>query len=353
MSDHIITYADAIQEALTLAMEADPNVVVFGLDVDDHKRIYGTTAELVERFGRGRVFGTPLSEDAMTGVAVGMALAGLRPVHVHIRMDFTLLGMNQLVNMAAKLHYMSGGQVKVPLVVRSIIGKSWGQGAQHSQGLHGLFTQIPGLKVVAPTTPYDAKGCLMEAILDDNPVMFVEHRLLYQKSGPVPETPYRVPFGRARILRKGSRVTLVGISYMVDECLRAARLLEQVDIDAEVIDPMSLSPLDMDTIETSVAVTQYVVVVDCGWVRGGIAAEIVAQLLVRHHWYCDCIGADYMGFADAPCPTARRLEAAFYPTARTIARKVIEMRYGSDDVMYAKLDSLPDPDPPEPFRGPF
>src|SRR5579864_6178935 len=184
--DRTLSYVDAVREATDLEMARDPAVILFGLDVDDPKAIQGTTRGLVEKFGSQRVFGTPLSEDAMTGAAIGMAQAGLRPIHVHIRMDFLMLAMNQLVNVAAKSRYMFGGKVALPVVVRSMIGKSWGQGAQHSQGLYSFFMHVPGLKVVAPTTPYDAKGCLIEAIRDDNPVMFIEHRLLHYQVGFVP-----------------------------------------------------------------------------------------------------------------------------------------------------------------------
>src|SRR5262245_63023047 len=193
-------------------MARDPAVLVFGLDVDDPKAIQGTTRGLAEKYGPGRVFGTPLSEEAMTGAAVGMALAGLRPIHVHIRMDFLMLAMNQLVNVAAKARYMYGGRVSVPMVVRAMIGKSWGQGAQHSQGLHSFFMHVPGLKVAAPSTPHDAKGCLAAAVRDDNPVLFVEHRLLHFQKGPVPEGAYTVPPGKARVTAPGRDVTLVGIS---------------------------------------------------------------------------------------------------------------------------------------------
>ncbi|MGH6801908.1 MAG: alpha-ketoacid dehydrogenase subunit beta, partial [Methyloceanibacter sp.] len=194
-----LSYVEAIREATDLEMERDSSVVLFGLDVDDPKAILGSTRDLARKYGAERVFGTPLSEEAMTGAAIGMALGGLRPIHVHIRMDFLMLAMNQLINMAAKTHYMFGGQEHLPMVVRSIIGKSWGQGAQHSQGLYSFFMHVPGLKVVAPSTPYDAKGCLAAAVRDDNPVMFVEHRLLYYQRGLVPEQPFTVSFGRSRI----------------------------------------------------------------------------------------------------------------------------------------------------------
>src|SRR5918996_872420 len=203
-----LTYAQAILEASDREMARDPSVVLFGLDVDDPKAIQGTTRGLAQKYGPERVFGTPLSEDAMTGAAIGMALAGLRPIHVHIRMDFLLLAMNQIVNVAAKSRYMYGGQVSVALGVRAMIGKSWGQGAQHSQGLHSMFMHVPGLKVIAPSNPYDAKGCLIAAIRDNNPVIFVEHRLLYFTEGPVPVEPYAVELGKARVWTEGSDVTL-------------------------------------------------------------------------------------------------------------------------------------------------
>src|SRR4029453_11559196 len=189
--ERVLTYAQALLEATEQEMERDPSVILFGIGVDDFKGTWGTTKDLHLKFGRDRVFDTPLAEDGMTGIAIGAALAGLRPIHVHIRMDFVLLAMNQLINIAAKSRYMFGGAVNVPLVVRAVIGRSWGQGAQHSQGLHALFMHVPGLRVVAPTTPYDAKGCLLESLRADGPVMFVEHRMLHGVKGHVPEEAYR------------------------------------------------------------------------------------------------------------------------------------------------------------------
>jgi len=267
--ERTLSFVDAVREAAEQEMLRDESVIVFGLDVDDPKAIQGTTRGLAERFGPERVFGTPLSEDAMTGAAIGMALAGLRPIHVHIRMDFLTLAMNQLINVAAKSRYMYGGRVNVPLVVRAMIGKSWGQGAQHSQGLHSMFMHVPGIKVVAPSTPYDAKGCLIAAIRDDNPVLYVEHRLLHFQKGPVPEADYVVMPGKARIARSGDDVTLVGISYMQVECLRASHYLNDIGIHAEVIDPIWLSPLDIDTIAESVERTGRLLVVDTAWTNCG------------------------------------------------------------------------------------
>jgi pyruvate/2-oxoglutarate/acetoin dehydrogenase E1 component len=316
--ERTLTYVEAVREATDLEMARDASVIVFGLDVDDPKAIQGTTKGLLQKYGADRVFGTPLAEDAMTGVAIGMALAGLRPIHVHIRMDFLMLAMNQLVNMAAKSRYMYGGQVHVPMVVRSMIGKSWGQGAQHSQGLYSFFMHVPGLKVVAPTTPYDAKGCLIAAIRDDNPVMYVEHRILHFQKGPVPESSYTVLPGKARVAVKGSDITLVGISYMQVECLRAQCYLESVGISAEVIDPIWLSPLDIETIATSVRKTGRLCVVDNGWATCGASAEIVAQVSERLQGE-RTFQVERMSMVHATCPTSPPLESQFYPNARTIA----------------------------------
>lgn len=325
----ILSYIDAIREATDQTMNRDESVIIFGLDVDDPKAIQGTTRGLLEKYGSKRVFGTPLSEDAMTGAAIGMALAGLRPIHVHIRMDFMLLAMNQLINVAAKSHYMYGGQVNIPLVVRSMIGKSWGQGAQHSQGLYSFFMHVPGLKVVAPTTPYDAKGCLIQAIQDNNPVIYVEHRLLHFQKGYVPQKIYTVPEGKARVTAKGSDITLVGISYMQLECLRARQYLKSVGIKAEVIDPIWLAPLDIETIVQSVRKTGKLIVVDNGWTTCGAGSEIVAQVLEHLQGKCD-IRVHRMGFAPVTCPPTPNLENLYYPNARTIASAAYNLVKGDN-----------------------
>jgi pyruvate/2-oxoglutarate/acetoin dehydrogenase E1 component len=323
-----LSYVEAVREAAAQEMERDPAVVVFGLDVDDPKAIQGTTKGLLERFGPERVFGTPLSEDAMTGVAIGMALAGLRPVHVHIRMDFLMLAMNQLINVAAKTRSMYGGRASVPMVVRAMIGKSWGQGAQHSQGLHSMFLHVPGIKVCAPSNPHDAKGCLVTAIRDNDPVLYVEHRMLHFSSGPVPEALYEVRPGKARVTVPGEDVTLVGISYMQPECQRAARYLADVGIRAEVIDPIWLSPLDIDTIADSAERTGRLIVADTAWTTCGTSAEVVAQVAERLQGVRD-LHVRRVGFAPTTCPTSPTLESAFYPSARTIAataRDLVEGR---------------------------
>lgn len=344
-----LSYVDAVREAADQEMARDPAVLVYGLDVDDPKAIQGTTRGLLAKYGPQRVFGTPLSEDAMTGAAIGMALAGLRPIHVHIRMDFLMLAMNQLVNVAAKTHYMYGGRVSLPMVVRAMIGKSWGQGAQHSQGLHSFFMHVPGLKVVAPTTPYDAKGCLSAAVRDDNPVIYVEHRLLHFQTGPVPEAPYQVLPGKARITARGADITIVGISAMQLEALGAHRHLQKIGISAEVIDPIWLSPLDIDTIAASAQRTGRLLVVDNGWLSCGAGAEIVAQVAERVMGVRN-LRVKRMGFAPTTCPTAPALEALFYPNAGAIAAAARDLIEGTT------TGWLPDEDPELQridFKGPF
>lgn len=347
-TDRTLTYVEAVREATDQEMERDASVMIFGLDVDDPKAIQGTTKGLLEKYGSERVFGTPLSEDAMTGAAIGMALAGWRPIHVHIRMDFLMLAMNQLINVAAKSHYMYGGQVSIPMVVRSMIGKSWGQGAQHSQGLYSFFMNIPGLKVVAPTTPYDAKGCLIAAIRDENPVMYVEHRILHFQKGLVPESPYTVLPGKARVTATGTDITLVGISYMQIECLRAHRYLEAVGISAEVIDPIWLSPLDIDTIVESVVKTGRLCVADNGWTTCGASAEIIAQVTERLQGKRE-IRVRRLGFAPVTCPTAPNLEADFYPNGRTIAGAAYELVTDKTGWLPDERQDLKDIE----FKGPF
>ncbi|MEX0802722.1 MAG: transketolase C-terminal domain-containing protein, partial [Candidatus Binatia bacterium] len=233
-----------------------------------------------------------------------------------------------LVNVAAKSRYMYGGQVRIPMVVRSMIGKSWGQGAQHSQGLYSFFMHVPGLKVVAPATPYDAKGCLIHAIRDNDPVMYIEHRILHFQKGPVPESSYTVSPGKARVTVTGRDVTLVGISYMHSECLRARRYLESIGIQAEVIDPIWLSPLDIDTIAASVHKTGRLCIVDNGWTTCGASAEIAALVTERLQGVKD-VRVRRMGFAPVTCPPTPLLEDLYYPNGRTIASAAHDLVTGT------------------------
>ena len=348
----LIRYVDAIAEACRQEMERDERVFVFGLDVDDHKAILGSTAGLVEQFGKERCFGTPLSEDAMTGVAIGAAMAGYRPIHVHIRMDFMTLAMNQLVNIAAKAHYMYNGQVKVPLVVRTTIGRSWGQGAQHSQALHSMFMHVPGLKVVAPSNAHDAKGLMIAAIRDDNPVIFMEHRLLSNMQAYVSTEPYETKLGEARVMREGKDVTILGISHMVIEALRASHYLEKAGIEAEVIDPVTLRPLDIDSIVTSVKKTGKLLIVDNAWLTCGASAEIMAQVMEHLPQGVNGkpIAMARMGFADTPCPTTKPLETLFYPNGKTIAQRAFRLIQPTGKIDLPADHEIKEIDE---FKGPF
>jgi len=346
--DDSISYAQALYEAAYQEMERNPSVFIYGLGVDDAKGMYGSTLGLDKVFGVDRCFDTPLAEDAMTGMGIGAAIAGMRPIHVHQRMDFLLLCMNQLVNMAAKMTYMTDGAVKIPLVVRGIIGRSWGQGAQHSQAFHSYFMHVPGLRVVAPTTPHDAKGCLIAAIRDNNPVIFMEHRLLYQNTGVVPRDSYEVKLGQARILTAGTDITIVAISHMVVEALRAKHLLEQVGISAEVIDPVSLAPLDIDTIVASVRKTGKLLVVDTSWTVCGATAEIACQVFEALQSEM-LINVKRLGYANTPCPTTRSLEDIYYPSSHSIALEAYNIMGGKDSWMPEEQVSREI----EEFRGPF
>jgi pyruvate/2-oxoglutarate/acetoin dehydrogenase E1 component len=347
--ERTLTYSEAIREAVAQEMARDPSVVVLGQGIDDFKGMYGTTRGLAERFGADRAFDTPLAEEGMTGVAIGLALAGMRPIHTHIRMDFMLLAMNQIVNIAAKARYMYGGSVAVPLVIRGVIGRSWGQGAQHSQGLHALFAHIPGLRVVAPTTPYDAKGCLIQSIREDNPVIFVEHRMVHFQKGHVPEEPYTVPSGKARVLAGGADVTLVGVAHAVVDCLRARDCLLRRGLTAEVIDPVTLSPLDTATIAASVRKTGRLLVVDSAWTFCGISAEVVSAVTEQLQGERP-VRVRRLGFAPVVCPTTKALERLYYPSPQTIA-----------SAAYGLIDEGAEPWEPESadvpevvqFKGPF
>ena len=344
-----ITYREAIDEATRQAMAKDERIIVLGVGVDDAKGIFGTTRGAFEQFGSARVFDTPLSEAALTGMCVGAGLRGLHPLLVHARNDFLLLTMDQIVNNAAKWRYMCGGKLRVPLTIRAIVGRGWGQAAQHSQSLQALFAHVPGLAVIMPATPADAKGLLMTALSMDSPVICLEHRWLYEKSGPVPEDPYSVPLGQAGVVREGSDVTIVAVSHMVLEAVQAAEALAADGIQAEILDVRSLRPLDSDSIARSVAKTGRLVIADTGWKSFGVSAEIAAR-----------IGEALFGrlkspirrvaLPDVPTPASSALEQVYYPGPREIAaaaRRCLEVALPEESA------ERPAPARPRDFHGPF
>lgn len=353
VTDREITYGDAILEAITEAMEADPSILVLGDSVADPVGTRGSTG-LVERFGPDRVIGTPLSEGGVTGAAIGMALAGRRPLQVHIRADFSMLAMDPLVNLAAKLRSMYGGVLGgCPLTVRLSVGRSWGQGAQHSQALQSFFAHVPGLRVVMPSTPSDAKGAMLWALRESkDPVIYIDHRMLAKTAGQV-SVLYSNAIGCSpvdgwRLHSTGTDLTIVAYSHMALEARRAVDLLEKEHgIRCELFDPLWLRPLPcLPAVAESVATTGRLLVVDCGWTTCGIGAEIVAGVAERVP-IANPVGR--MGFADTPCPTSHALEAIYYPTAATIAAKAHEMVTGK------KLPAQPNGAGPEvaTFKGPF
>ena len=315
-----ISYRQAINEALHQEMEYDKNVFIYGIDVADHKSIFGSTEGLKEKFGDMRCFSTPLSEDAFTGFGLGAALNGLRPIHVHMRVDFMLLAMNQLMNMVSSFTYGSGGKLLVPLVIRAIIGRGWGQAYQHSKSIQSVFAHFPGLIVVMPATPKEAKGLLAAAIRCDSPVIVLEHRWLYDVEGDVPEELFVDELEKASILKRGEDVTIVATSWMNVEAMQAAEILKRANIDAEVINARCISSID-PVIEESVKNTGHCVIVDNDWSYCGFSAELVATLQESCFRYCKT-PITRVGFAHTPCPCTRPLENCFYPNARDIVDEV-------------------------------
>ena len=324
-NDRQLTFAEAIREATEIALREDPRVVLVGLGVPDPKGIFGTTGGLREVFGKERILDAPIAENGLTGMVIGGALAGLRPILTHQRVDFALLSLEQIINQAAKWNYMFDGRGgTVPIVIRMVIGRGWGQGPQHAQSLHSLFAHIPGLRVVAPSTPQEAKGVLLSAIRDPNPVIFLEHRWLHGLKGPVAKGSAGLPLDEAAVARPGNDLTVVSFSHGLIESMRAARFLgENNFLDAEVIDLRSLNPLDWDTLADSIRKTGRLLVVDEDHRHCGLAGEILARAAesdiplksrVRRITLPDC-----------PSPSSRALAAPFYYNSRDIARVMLEV----------------------------
>lgn len=317
----VITYRDALREALREEMLRDPTVIVMGEDIGVYGGIFGVTAGLLDEFGEERVKDTPISEAAIAGAATGAAMTGLRPVAEIMFVDFTTIAMDQLVNQAAKWHYMSGGRITVPMVLRTATGTGRRTAAQHSQSLEAWHAHVPGLKVVMPATPYDAKGLLKSAIRDNNPVIFIEHKLLYNEKGEVPEGEYLIPLGQADIKRPGEDCTVVATSLMVGRALKAAELLEAEGISVEVVDPRTLRPLDIQSLCQSVAKTNRLVIVHEACQFGGIGAEIAAQVGDQAFFDLDAPIVRVAG-KDVPIPFSPALEDAVVPSVEAIADAV-------------------------------
>ena len=353
-TDRNLEFHRAINEALDVSLTTYPNTYLIGLGVPDPKGVFGTTLGLQQKHGPDRVMDMPTSENGMTGVAIGAALVGARPIMVHQRVDFFLLAMDQLVNQAAKWHYMFGGQCAVPITIRLIIGRGWGQGAQHSQSLQSWFAHVPGLKVVMPSTPYDAKGLLIASVEDNNPVVILEYRWLYSLTGHVPEGRYTVPLGKARVVSEGSDITIAATSYMTIESLQAAKALECAGINAEVIDIRTLSPLDEETIMNSVKKTGRLIVADTGWKKFGIAGEIVSRATEECFQELK-VAPQRVAMPDCPMPSTPALANLAYPRARDIAKLAAYMmgRELNPEALNVAAPSEPLDVPNKNFTGPF
>lgn len=316
-SGRVITMGQAIKEALAEELRRDPTVYVMGEDVAEAGTAFKVLKGLVDEFGADRVIDSPISEPGITGLGVGAAMTGMRPVVDIMFGDFSTLIMDQMVNQAAKIHYMSGGKLKVPMVLRTTMGATRRSAAQHSQSLHAWFSHVPGVKVVIPSTPYDAKGLLKTAIRDDNPVVFFEDKMMYQLKGEVPEEEYTIPLGVADIKREGTDITIVATSSMVQVSLAAADKLAEIGISAEIVDPRCTFPLDKETLINSAKKTSRVIVVDEGYERYGVTAELASVIADGAFFYLDA-PVKRMGAMDVPIPFSPVLEDLTVPTPDTV-----------------------------------
>lgn len=338
-----ITYAEALSQGLDQMMEKDKSVVVIGLGTDYPNAIFGSLSGLAEKYGKKRVFDTPLSEDALTGICLGLSLNSFKSVLVHARVEFSLLSMNQIINHLAQWRFTYGK--KTPVVIRMIVGKGWGQGPQHSQSLQALFAHIPGLKVVMPATAYDAKGMLVSALCGNDPVIFIEHRRLYNEACSVPESLYEVSIGKANIVRRGKDITIVAVSQMVSEALKATEILSKDGVEAEVIDLRSVKPIDEEAIIKSVSKTRRLVVCDTGWKACGVSAEVVAIVAEN----CSLkVPAKRITLPEYQTPTSWVLERDYYPDLSDIVKACLEMmgREANNKKMRKKNEKIS-------FDGPF
>lgn len=316
-NERMITFAQAVNEALAEEMRRDPTVFIMGEDVAEAGTPFKVLTGLVEEFGPERVIDTPISEAGFTGIGVGAAITGMRPVVDIMFGDFITLTMDQMVNQAAKTHYMSGGKLKVPLVLRTTLGASRRSAAQHSQSLHAWFSHVPGLKVALPSTPYDAKGLMKTAIRDNNPVAIFEDKMSFTLKGPVPEEEYTIPLGVADIKREGVDITIVGTSSMVQVALTAAEMLAEIGMSAEVVDPRTSLPLDKQTLIESAKKTSRAIVIDEGYESYGVTAEIASAIADGAFYYLDA-PVKRLGAMDVPVPFSPVLEDLTIPTADAV-----------------------------------
>ena len=319
-----LVYLDAIREGMQQLMRENDNVFVYGEGIDIASGPFGVPLNLASEFGDERIFDVPLSEAANTGFGIGSAINGMRPIMIHFRLDFVLLTLDQIFNAASKMSYQFGQNLKCPFVIKVTVGRGWGQGPNHSQAFHSVFTHFPGMKVVLPSNPYDAKGLLVDSVLDDNPVLYVEHKSLFGSESNVPENIYRVPIGKGNIIKKGKDVTVLAFSSMVPLAMNCIEKLNTIGIDAEIIDLRSSYPLDEELIASSLSKTGRVVIADIDWIFCGIGSEISAIITENHF---DLLKAPIkrIGLPHVSHPVSYSLENVFYPNEETIVNTVKEV----------------------------
>jgi pyruvate dehydrogenase E1 component beta subunit len=354
-----ITVAQAILEATEACMNDDPSVYLMGLGVADPGAIFGTTRGLVEKYGADRVIEMPTAESGLTGIAIGSAMMGRRPVMTHQRVEFSLLAFENIINTAAKMRYTTAGKVNVPIVIRLIIGRGWGQGPCHAQSLESVFGHFPGLKVVMPTTAYDAKGMLVAAIRDDDPTIFIEHRWLHSTLGNVPEETYEVSLTQSRVVQQGTDITLVASSFMVIEAMAVTRALKAAGVSTELIDLRAIRPLDIEPVRQSVNRTGRLLCIDTGWTTFGVGGEIIARIAETG---IEAFKAPprRLGMSDYPSPSTRALIPDYYPYPVNILEQALAIlqlpadkadiaRSALQETQKDRLADVPDAD----FSGPF
>ena len=360
MQTKVMNFVESINNCFDQLLEMDSSVYLIGEGVPDPKAIFGTTQGLQEKYGADRVMDMPVSENGMTGIIIGSAITGMKPVLVHQRIDFSLYALDQVINNAAKWFSMYGGQESCPIVIRMIVGRGWGQGNQHSQNLQSLYAHIPGLKVVCPSSAYDAKGMMASAVKDPNPVIFIEHRWLHNTKSEVPLEYYEVPLDKAEVVKEGKDLTIVTWSYMKLEALKAWEYLVQLGLSVEVIDMKSLNPMDYETIKNSVKKTKKLLVVDASWKHNGLAGEVIARVcedeelnLEKH--------PKRVTFPDFPSPSTPGLCQYYYPTMIDIFDAACEQLSVSEEGSYSKVldearnyeESRLKDVPDQNFTGPF
>lgn len=352
-----IKFFEAIKEAQIQAMRKDESVIVMGLGVNDPKGIFGTTKDLNKIFGNKRVLETPTSENALTGIAVGAAIQGLKPILIHQRVEFSLLSMEQIINQAAKWYFLSVGKYTVPMVIRLIIGKGWGQGPQHAQSLEPLFSHIPGLKVVSPSNANDAKGLLISSIKEKHPVIFFEHRWLHNIDDNVPKKFYKIPLGKAKIVKTGKDLTIISFSEALIQVLRLKKILAESKISAEIIDLRSLRPIDKSTILKSVKKTKRVLVVDNGWKTYGISSEIIS-IISENIFEKLKMAPIRLGVKETSIPSARSLAKEVYLNPSKILNAISKLtkkkiNKKSKKIFFDNIEKSFTDIPYKDFKGPF